>query len=217
MRWVRTGDIGMVYGDGVLAVVDRRKDLVKLERGEYLSLGKVESALQTEARLVAHALVLAHGHMRAPVALVAPHTRPLREALGADAPTEGDDDALLRCDAAVDAVMQDVRRAGRAAGLESWEVPTKARANAVHGSIAQLCTPLLFDTLLWHTGAPGARAVDAGERAGHRGAQGAACCALLLASRFIDAHLLTWQLPSAAGAPPVRAGGVQGGRGRAHA
>ena len=87
MRWFRTGDIGVVHPDGVLSVVDRRKDLVKLARGEYLSLGKVESALATEARLVAHACVLARGDMRAPVALVAPHVRAPRAAWRAPSPT----------------------------------------------------------------------------------------------------------------------------------
>ncbi|XP_029296816.1 long-chain-fatty-acid--CoA ligase 4 [Cottoperca gobio] len=46
-RWFCTGDIGEVYPDGCLQIVDRKKDLVKLQAGEYVSLGKVESALKT--------------------------------------------------------------------------------------------------------------------------------------------------------------------------
>jgi long-chain acyl-CoA synthetase len=131
VRWFRTGDIGQVTPDGVLQIIDRRKDLVKLERGEYLSLGKVEAALQTECALVAHALVAAQGHMRAPVALVVPHVRALRDALrGGDAPpdnVEGGDEALLRCPAAQRAVLRDIDAAARRAGLERWEVPTAVR------------------------------------------------------------------------------------------
>ena len=28
-RWVRTGDIGKVYPDGTIAIIDRKKDLVR--------------------------------------------------------------------------------------------------------------------------------------------------------------------------------------------
>ena len=46
-RWFRTGDIGQMNPDGTLKIVDRKKDLVKLHHGEYVSLGKVESLLKT--------------------------------------------------------------------------------------------------------------------------------------------------------------------------
>lgn len=46
-RWFRTGDIGEILPDGVLKIIDRKKDLVKLQHGEYVSYGKVESVLKT--------------------------------------------------------------------------------------------------------------------------------------------------------------------------
>jgi len=46
-RWFRTGDIGQFHTEGVLQIIDRKKDLVKLQFGEYVSLGKVESELKT--------------------------------------------------------------------------------------------------------------------------------------------------------------------------
>jgi len=46
-RWFRTGDIGHMMSDGTLRIIDRKKDLVKLQGGEYVSLGKVESLLKT--------------------------------------------------------------------------------------------------------------------------------------------------------------------------
>ncbi|KAF5892047.1 long-chain-fatty-acid--CoA ligase 3-like, partial [Clarias magur] len=45
-RWFCTGDIGEFHSDGCLKIIDRKKDLVKLQAGEYVSLGKVESALK---------------------------------------------------------------------------------------------------------------------------------------------------------------------------
>ena len=45
-RWFKTGDIGQFEADGTLRIIDRKKDLVKLQFGEYVSLGKVESVLK---------------------------------------------------------------------------------------------------------------------------------------------------------------------------
>lgn len=41
MRWFYTGDIGRFHEDGCLEIIDRKKDIVKLQHGEYVSLGKV--------------------------------------------------------------------------------------------------------------------------------------------------------------------------------
>ena len=47
VRWFRTGDVGQLEPTGQLKIIDRKKDLVKLQLGEYISLGKVESELKT--------------------------------------------------------------------------------------------------------------------------------------------------------------------------
>lgn len=44
VRWFHTGDVGQWHPDGVLEIVDRKKDIVKLQMGEYVSLGKVSSS-----------------------------------------------------------------------------------------------------------------------------------------------------------------------------
>eukprot|EP01134_Creolimax_fragrantissima_P006852 CFRG6852T1 len=44
--WFHTGDIGQMHKNGTLQIIDRKKDLVKLQQGEYVSLGKVESMLK---------------------------------------------------------------------------------------------------------------------------------------------------------------------------
>ena len=41
MRWFYTGDVGQFHADGCLEIIDRKKDIVKLQHGEYVSLGKV--------------------------------------------------------------------------------------------------------------------------------------------------------------------------------
>ena len=39
-RWFKTGDIGQFSDKGSLMIIDRKKDLVKPQGGEYISLGK---------------------------------------------------------------------------------------------------------------------------------------------------------------------------------
>ncbi|KAI9105288.1 hypothetical protein DFS34DRAFT_2823 [Phlyctochytrium arcticum] len=45
--WLKTGDIGEFYPDGSLAIIDRKKNLVKLAHGEYIALEKLESQYKT--------------------------------------------------------------------------------------------------------------------------------------------------------------------------
>lgn len=77
-RWFRTGDIGEMHYDGVLKVIDRKKDLVKLQAGEYVSLGKVEAEFKT-CGLVENVCVYADPTKNYTVALIVPNPKHLEE------------------------------------------------------------------------------------------------------------------------------------------
>ncbi|CAG2178123.1 unnamed protein product, partial [Oppiella nova] len=47
VHWFHTGDIGEILSDGSVRIIDRKKDLVKLQFGEYISLGKIEAELKS--------------------------------------------------------------------------------------------------------------------------------------------------------------------------
>lgn len=77
-RWFRTGDIGQFADDGTLTIIDRKKDLVKLQMGEYISPGKVESVLKLN-ELVENVCIVVHPEETYCVALIVPNEAILKD------------------------------------------------------------------------------------------------------------------------------------------
>merc|ERR1712078_110577 len=71
IRYFCTGDIGQYNKDGNLMIIDRKKDLVKLQQGEYVALSKVENVLK-ECPLVELPMCYARSTESFCVALVCP-------------------------------------------------------------------------------------------------------------------------------------------------
>lgn len=78
MRWFYTGDIGEFLPKGLLRIIDRKKDLVKLQNGEYVSLGKVETVLKTHP-LVDNVCVCGSSLSTFIVALIQPNEAALKQ------------------------------------------------------------------------------------------------------------------------------------------
>ncbi|KAI1437526.1 acetyl-CoA synthetase-like protein [Xylaria sp. CBS 124048] len=84
--WFRTGDIGEINDVGHIKIIDRVKNLVKLQGGEYIALEKLEAVYRGSAYV--HNLMI-HGDSSAPraIAVVSPNEKPLVElakSLGVD-------------------------------------------------------------------------------------------------------------------------------------
>uniref|UniRef100_A0A8C6TNK4 long-chain-fatty-acid--CoA ligase n=1 Tax=Neogobius melanostomus TaxID=47308 RepID=A0A8C6TNK4_9GOBI len=77
-RWFCTGDIGVIHSDGCLQIIDRKKDLVKLQAGEYVALGKVESALKN-CPLVDNICAYANSEQSYVISFVVPNQKKLTE------------------------------------------------------------------------------------------------------------------------------------------
>ncbi|XP_053203629.1 long-chain-fatty-acid--CoA ligase 4-like [Panonychus citri] len=76
-RWFYTGDIGEIYPDGTIKLIDRKKDLVKLQYGEYISLGKVETELKI-CSIVDNICVYGDSYHDYLIAIVVPNEKGLR-------------------------------------------------------------------------------------------------------------------------------------------
>ncbi|MCD7455348.1 Long chain acyl-CoA synthetase 8 [Datura stramonium] len=102
MRWFYTGDIGRFHPDGCLEIIDRKKDIVKLQHGEYISLGKVEAALSSSNYVL----------------------EKWAQENGAEHRAFSD---LCNKVEAVNEVQQSLLKVGKAARLDKFEIPAKIK------------------------------------------------------------------------------------------
>ncbi|KAF9232892.1 hypothetical protein BU15DRAFT_90547 [Melanogaster broomeanus] len=79
--WLRTGDVGQWNPDGTLSLIDRIKNLVKLQGGEYIALERLE-AIYKSCSLVANLCVHASAEAKQPIAIIFPHEQNLRLVIG---------------------------------------------------------------------------------------------------------------------------------------
>ncbi|KAJ3517351.1 hypothetical protein NLJ89_g568 [Agrocybe chaxingu] len=78
--WFRTGDVGQWNEDGTLSIIDRLKNLVKMQSGEYIALERLEAIYKT-CKLATNLCLYAESDMQQPIAIVCPRESALRRAL----------------------------------------------------------------------------------------------------------------------------------------
>lgn len=88
--WFKTGDIGEWTANGHLKVIDRKKNLVKTQNGEYIALEKLESVYRSNP-YVQNICVYADQSKVKPVGIIVANSGPLGElAVEAGVMSEGD-------------------------------------------------------------------------------------------------------------------------------
>jgi len=121
-RWFKTGDIGRFEEDGTLRIIDRKKDLVKLQFGEYVSLGKVESVLKG-CPVVANVCIFGDSSKSYVVAVICPVKEILVEIARKFGKAELDWEAMVVDKDVTGAVLREVISHGKRSRLERFEVP----------------------------------------------------------------------------------------------
>ncbi|TFK20131.1 acyl-CoA synthetase [Coprinopsis marcescibilis] len=92
--WFRTGDIGQWNKDGTLSVIDRLKNLIKLQSGEYIALESLESVYKS-CELITNLCIYASQDASQPIGIIVPHESNLRQAVRNSASAGGKDLSAL--------------------------------------------------------------------------------------------------------------------------
>lgn len=115
--WFRTGDIGQFDPDGHVRVIDRLKNLVKLQGGEYIALEKLE-AIYRGAEYVQNIMVHGDSGSPKPIAVLVANEK----ALAKKAKELGVEESRMHKDKKVrDAVLRSLQAVAKKNGLSGME------------------------------------------------------------------------------------------------
>uniref|UniRef100_A0A671Y0H3 long-chain-fatty-acid--CoA ligase n=1 Tax=Sparus aurata TaxID=8175 RepID=A0A671Y0H3_SPAAU len=127
-RWFCTGDIGEFHSDGCLKIIDRKKDLVKLQAGEYVSLGKVEAVLKN-CSLIDNICAYANSDQSYVISFVVPNHKQLM-AVAEQMQVRGTWEEICNNSQMEKEVLRIITEAAISAKLERFEIPKKIRLSA---------------------------------------------------------------------------------------
>ncbi|KAF7559831.1 hypothetical protein G7046_g4337 [Stylonectria norvegica] len=119
--WFKTGDIGEFDPDGHLKVIDRVKNLVKMQGGEYIALEKLESVYRG-SQVVMNIMIHADPEYSRPIAVIYPNEKVLGEKakeLGVD---EHNIHSIHHNAKLRNYVLKDLQTQGRRGGLVGMEI-----------------------------------------------------------------------------------------------
>ncbi|CAD6187589.1 unnamed protein product [Caenorhabditis auriculariae] len=122
-RYFATGDVGEFRADGSLKIIDRKKDLLKLSHGEYISLGKVETNLLTNP-LVDNVCVYGDSDKSYLVALVVANQKNVSSLAESNGAGDKDFEEMCKDEKVVEAVQKELASYA-SSKLEKAEIPKK--------------------------------------------------------------------------------------------
>nr|XP_027203444.1 long-chain-fatty-acid--CoA ligase 4-like [Dermatophagoides pteronyssinus] len=122
-RWFRSGDIGEIFPDGTLKIIDRKKDLVKLSNGEFISLGKIEAGLRTSG-YVDNICIVTDPFRNDVIALIRPN-RPTLMKLAAELKRPLDYEQLCDDPIIIQKVLESIQKKCQELNYKKPETPVK--------------------------------------------------------------------------------------------
>ncbi|NXE92394.1 ACSL5 ligase, partial [Menura novaehollandiae] len=140
--WLHTGDIGKWLPNGTLKIIDRKKNIFKLAQGEYIAPEKIENVY---IRSTPVAQVFVHGESLRSflIGIVVPDSEILPE-FAAKLGVKGSYEELCKNPAVKKAILDDMIKLGREAGLKSFE---QVKDLYIHTELFSVENGLLTPTL----------------------------------------------------------------------
>ncbi|NWV60548.1 ACSL5 ligase, partial [Malurus elegans] len=140
--WLHTGDIGKWLPNGTLKIIDRKKNIFKLAQGEYIAPEKIENVYIRSGPV---AQVFVHGESLRSflIGIVVPDAEMLPE-FAAKLGVKGSFEDLCKNPAVKKAILDDMVRLGREAGLKSFE---QVKDLYIHTELFSVENGLLTPTL----------------------------------------------------------------------
>ncbi|KAL6110742.1 acsl1 [Pungitius sinensis] len=140
--WLHTGDIGKWLSSGTLKIIDRKKHIFKLAQGEYIAPEKIETAYSLSDP-VAQIFVYGESLQACLVGIVVPDPDILPIWIKKKG-IEGSFSELCKNKDVKNAILEDILRLGKNAGLKSFE---QVRDIALHPEQFSVQNGLLTPTL----------------------------------------------------------------------
>jgi long-chain acyl-CoA synthetase len=121
-RWFKTGDIGQWNPDGTISIIDRIKNLVKLQGGEYIALEHLESIYKS-VPFVANGAVMADQQHTQPAMIVMAHPVNLPYFAKKNGLSNSEDmEELCKDQKVIDACLKEMNETGKKQGLKGMEL-----------------------------------------------------------------------------------------------
>lgn len=127
--WFKTGDVGEIYADGSVAVIDRKKNLVKLDHGEYVALERLESIYMASSFVSPNGImVYGDSDHSDVVAIVIPQATFLIDwAKQNNIPHSNSLFELCKNTQVTKTVLEEFKALGKKNALKSFEIPKSIR------------------------------------------------------------------------------------------
>ncbi|CAD8156607.1 unnamed protein product [Paramecium octaurelia] len=118
--WLHTGDIGLITENGAVKIIDRKKNIFKLQQGEYIAPEKIE-AIYNRVQGVSESFIYGDSLQSQIVAIIVP-LKDFVEKYAAEKSIQGDFEQLCKNPEIISYYQKNINDYGRANKLNSLEI-----------------------------------------------------------------------------------------------